>query len=153
MSFDRLAVPLRIMAVVLSARAGTSLNVTVRWWEPGKTQLIDSDLYTAHLEIGRQTPKRTYLDAREWRVPVPDEDDEDGIVDVTPPPGTVLVRVQPGIWEIRLGKTVTRSLPSESRFELELVNNNDPEDVIGLLSGEIRSSPEAVIGVANTSRT
>jgi hypothetical protein len=60
------------------------------------------------------------------------------------------VQLDPGVWEMRLGRTVTRSLPPVSSFELELMSDTDVEDVVPLASGVVRITPEVVADVVTT---
>ena len=128
------------MAVTLKARAGKPLKAALRYWQPGMKGLdgglVDTSSYTARVQLrATQSTRRVLLNSKEWVQP-----DE-----TTPvPAGTVLRRVAPGSWRLVLSGAITKSLPPSVRFELELVNNLDPDDVVPLASGVILVEPEVV---------
>lgn len=127
------------MAVTLKVRAGKPLKAALNYWQPNmKGQeggLVDTSSYTARIQLrGTQRPGRVLLNAKEYVV-------QDG---VEIPAGTVLRRVEPGSWRLVLSGSITRSLPSSVRFELELENDLDPDDTVPLAQGVIMVEPEVV---------
>lgn len=128
------------MAVTLKVRAGKPLKAALNYWQPNKKGqtggLVNTSAYTARIQLrATQRPGRVLLNAKEW-VPATSE---------TPvPAGTVLRRVEPGSWRLVLSGSITKSLPSSVRFELELANNLDPDDTVSLASGVIMVEPEVV---------
>jgi hypothetical protein len=163
------------MAVTLSARAGSQHVSRYVYWLPEKTGVVNTEGFTLRVQVrDARPPARVLISANEWVMTVdPDEEPPDGVTDpaflhlvdpdavvdtgeldlafTSAPPGTPLLRIHPGIWVLRLGRTVTRTLPPTSRFELELVNDADPEDVTLLVSGVIRITPEVVANVVSDS--
>lgn len=128
------------MAVTLKVRSGKPLKAALNYWQPNmKGQeggLVNTSSYTARIQLrATQRPGRIVLNAKEW-VPANEGD--------TPPAGTVLRRVEPGSWRLVLSGSITKSLPASVRFELELENNNDPDDTVPLASGVIMVEPEVV---------
>ncbi len=133
------------MAVTLTTRAGARLRAQVTYWQPRKTAVVDTDGYDARLEIkSGRVPYKVLLTATAW---VPPDLSADPVA--SPPAGTVFYQTAVGQWEIMLGRSVTRSLPPLSRFEVELVSTTDPEDVIPLFSGVVRITPEVVSEVVS----
>lgn len=144
------------MAVSWGVRAGSTLRRRVVYWESKlKVDVVNTDGFTARFQVREsRPPQRVLINTQEWAVPdaAPKvEDPETGLLlpDPVPvaPAGTLLVRLVPGVWDLKLGRTVTRTLPAVSRFELELVNDVDPEDVTTLAVGVIRIEPEGVTDV------
>lgn len=136
------------MAVVLPTRAGKLTRWHVFLWEPGKENLADTSGYTAHLTLtAARPPFRTLLTAEEYLPPeplIPGPNLYPGS-DLIPSPAVstdmALVRIESGHWMIVLDRSVTRSLPASITFDLELVNNFDPEDAVPVCSGNIRNGP------------
>lgn len=128
------------VAVTLKTRAGTPLKCAINYWQPGMKHqeggLVNTSGYTARLQVrATQRPGRVLINAKEWVAPAPDAE---------VPPGTVLRRVEPGRWTVVLSGSLTRSLPQSSRFELELVNDLDPDDTVSLADGVILVTPQVV---------
>jgi hypothetical protein len=131
------------VAVTFSARAGGRFHTRVIYWQPGKTAVVDTTGYDARLEIrANRPPYRVVLSSVAW---VPDDLEADPVA--SPPLGTPFYQIGIGRWEIMLGRSITRSLPPQSRFEVELVSQTDPDDVIPMFSGVLRINPEVVTEV------
>lgn len=128
------------MAVSLKVRSGSPLRVVLNYWEPGREheKLVETSGYTARLQLrATQHPGRVILNAREY---VPENS-----TDTSPsPPGTVLRRIEPGSWQLTLSSSLTKALPSSTRFELELQSNSDPEDSIPLVNGVLVVEPQVI---------
>ncbi len=108
----------------LKARAGSALKAQFRY-QDAEENLIDTTGFTAHLQLRAVSPgSRIIMDTTEG--------------------SENLTRLAPGHWRIFLGKSVTNSLPPTVRWELELVNDDNAEDVTFLASGTIQTEPEAV---------
>lgn len=115
------------MAVTIKGRAGTRVRFDVRYWEPGKTSLIDTTGYTARLQIRSLSgPRRVLLNV-----------DESGA------PG-VLQRIAPGHWRVTLSPAMTVSLPQRAAFEVELVSDVDVNERDPLFSGIVLIDPQVV---------
>lgn len=120
------------MAVTLLTRAGSSLKADLFYWAPGKTELLSSVGYTARLQMwGPDESQRVILSTKA----------------VDGPPSAVLVLVEDSHWRLNLNASITRTLPSSSLFELELVNDVDPDDVVTLVSGIVNVTPQGVVDV------
>jgi hypothetical protein len=131
------------VAVTFSARAGGRFLTRVIYWQPGKTAVVDTTGYDARLEIrANRPPYRVVLSSVAW---VPDDLEDDPVA--SPPQGTPFYQIATGRWEIMLGRSITRSLPPQSRFEVELVNQTDPDDVVPMFSGVLHITPEVVTEV------
>lgn len=131
------------MAVTFTARAGGRFHTRVIYWQPGKTAVVDTTGYDARLEIrANRPPYRVVLSTVAW---VPPDLEADPVDD--PPQGTPFYQIETGKWEIMLGRSITRSLPPQSRFEVELVSQTDPDDVVPMFSGVLRITPEVVTEV------
>lgn len=117
------------MAVTLSTRAGSSLKANLFYWAPDKIELMPSDGYTARLQLrATNGTQRVLLDTKA----------------VATPATAPLVLVEESHWRLNLNGGMTKTLPPTTRFELELVNDLDPEDVITLVTGVINVNPQAV---------
>jgi hypothetical protein len=113
------------MAVTFRARSGTRLTGDVRFWQPGKTELVDTTGSTARLELRAcNGTKRVLLET--------EADDATN----------TLTTVEPGHWTFLFSGSITRRLPPTTQFEIELVNDTDADDVITILSGVIRTNPQ-----------
>lgn len=124
------------MAVRIKSRSGSSCTFDVRYWNPGKTSLIDTSGRTVRLQLrSLQRPARVLLNADEW-------------VDGMPvPAGTVLWQVEPGHWRVVFSGAMTMSFPSTVSIEVEAASDTDPDDVVFLFSGVILNDPQVVAGV------
>lgn len=108
----------------LKARAGSALKAQFKY-QDAEGNLINTTGYTAHLQLRAVSPNsRIILDTTEG--------------------SDNLTLIEPGHWRIFLGKSVTNSLPPTVRWEVELTNDADPEDVTFLASGMIQTEPEVV---------
>lgn len=117
------------MAVTLRTRAGSNLKADLFYWAPGKTRLMPSAGYTARLQMwDASDPKRVLFNTRA----------------VTSPLSATLVLLEESHWKLNLNGGITRTLPSSTLFELELVNDADPDDVITLVTGKINVTPQGV---------
>jgi hypothetical protein len=129
----------------LTARAGGRLFTHVTYWQPGKTQVVDTDGYVARIQLrANRPPYRVVLSSDAWVPP-----DLDAQPVASPPQGTPFYQVATGRWEIMLGRSITRSLPPQSRFEVELVSQSNPDDVIPMFSGVLNIVPEVVTAVVD----
>lgn len=118
-----------VMAVTLHTRAGSNLRANLYYWAPGKTELMPSAGYTARLQL-RSAGSQSRLILSTKAVATPD----------TAP----LILIEESHWKLNLSGSITKSLPSVTRFELELVNDDDPDDTIPLVNGAINVTPQAV---------
>lgn len=124
------------MAVTIKGRSGSKLTFDVRYWNPGKTALINTTGYTARLQLrSLQRPARVLLTTHEYTAGDPI------------PAGTVLWRIAPGHWRVLLDAAVTMSLPPNVRVEVELVKDSNANDVSPLFSGVINVDPQVVANV------
>lgn len=122
------------MAVTLKARAGSSLKARLRYWQPGRVELVDTTGYTARLQVRVAGERgRVLLNTTEFTGDPAEA-----------PSAASLTRLAPGDWRLFLGRTMTRVLPERSIFEIELVNDLNDEDVVTIISGIIAVVPEAV---------
>jgi hypothetical protein len=108
----------------LKARAGSALKAQFRY-QDAEGNLINTTGFTAHLQLRAVSPgSRIIMDTSEG--------------------SDNLTLLAPGHWRIFLGKSITNSLPPTVRWELELVDDSNPEDVTFLASGTIQTEPEVV---------
>ena len=123
------------MAATLKIRAGSSFTTHFKY-QDAEGVVINTSGYTATFQIRAVTPQsRVILDTEEYTGDLP------------APAGTTLTRTATGEWTLFLGKTITNSLPPTSVWEIELVNDTNPEDVKTLATGTFKVSPEAVSSV------
>lgn len=121
------------MATVFKVRSGSAFKTTIEYRQPDN-ELVDTTGFTATIQIRAAQPNgRVILKTNEIAEPAP--------------AGTVLRRTEPGSWYLFFGKSLTRTFPPTAFWELELVNDSDPEDTITLASGVIKTEPEGVIEV------
>ena len=130
------------MATVLRAYAGTTppLNVVSLPGETSTSSLPTLDPSFAHLRSVLSDVQVAQPDPEPDPEPTSEEPELRTMGGEAAPPGTAFVRTRPGVWEIRLGATLTRILPVTSRFEIDVENESDPEDVARLVSGLIHIS-------------
>jgi hypothetical protein len=108
----------------LKARAGSALKAQFLYQDPDGN-LINTTGFTARIQLRAvNNNSRVILDAEEG--------------------SSVLTLLEPGHWRIFPGKSITNSLPPTTRWELELTNDANPEDVTFLASGTILTEPESV---------
>lgn len=108
----------------LKARAGSALKAQFKY-QDADGNLIDTTGFTGHFQLRAvSSGSRIILDTVEG--------------------SDNLTLLAPGHWRIFLGKSITNSLPPTVRWELELTNDADPEDVTYLASGTIQTEPEVV---------
>lgn len=123
------------MAVTFSVRAGSSFKAHVRYWQPGKSELVDTSGFTARIQLrAANGTQRILMNTREVEIP------EGEAV----PPGTVLALLEPGHWRLIFNAAITKTLPPVARLEVELINDLDPDDVTLLMAGTINVTPQAV---------
>lgn len=121
------------MATVFKVRSGSAFKTTIEYRQPDE-ELVDTTGFTATIQIRAGQPNgRIILVTNE--------------VDDPSPAGTVLTRIEPGSWYLFFGKSLTRTFPPTAFWELELVNDSNPEDIVTLASGVIKTEPEGVIEV------
>jgi len=123
------------MAVTFSVRAGSSFKTHVRYWQPGKLELVDTSGYTARVQLrSANGSQRVLMNTREVEIPTGDP----------VPTGTILALLEPGHWRLLLNAGITRTLPPVTRVEVELVNDLDPDDVTSLMVGTVNVTPQGV---------
>lgn len=120
------------MAATLKVRSGSSFQVEFRYESQDGT-LIDTTGSPARMQF--RSSSRVILSITERDV-------------ADPNPGSVyLARLEPGRWELFLGKSITKTLPPAVYWELELVPSSHPEDTESIASGVIMVEPEKVITI------
>lgn len=118
------------MAVTIKGRAGHKVTWDVRYWAPDKTALINTTGFTASLQLRSLFgPRRVLLNV--------DETDTVGVFQL----------VEPGHWRITLSPATTTSLPQRTAFEIELVNDLNPQDRNPLVPGVLLLDPQVVANV------
>jgi len=126
------------MSLTLKTRSGKSFKRDIYFWQPanedGSQDLVNTTGFTARVQLrSSQANHRVLLSSHEYNGSLP------------APSGTVLTRIEPGHWLLFLGKSITRSLPSRVRIEVELVNDANAEDVTALFEAALMVEPEVVV--------
>lgn len=121
------------MAVTIKSRSGSRCTFDVRYWNPGKTEPIDTEGRTVRLQLrSLLRPSRVLLTTNEYTGGMP------------VPSGTVLWQVETGHWRVLFSGAMTLSFPSKVSLEVEAVSDTDPDDVEFLFAGVILNDPQVV---------
>lgn len=123
------------MATTLKGRAGSSFRRKIAYRD-ADGELVDTSDKTARIQfraVGSST--RVLLEATEYTGSLPSPD------------GTILTRLEPGHWELFIGKTMFNSFGPKVRWELELFVTANPEDSSALAEGVILVEPQAVTSI------
>lgn len=120
------------MATTLKGRAGSSLRVQFAYRDTDG-ELIDTSENTARIQFrSASANSRVLIETTEYTGSLP------------APENTILTRLEPGRWELFLGKTTVSSFVPTVRWELELEATDNPEDSIALAVGVLLIEPQAV---------
>lgn len=113
----------------LAARAGNTLRAYFLYTND-ENNAVSTDGWTARLQIRAITPHDKVLTT------IISDDPEDG--------NNRLTKMQEGRWELILPDREISTFPSMCRWELELVNDENPKDSIFVRSGMLTVTPAIV---------